>query len=195
MMTSWPPDRPSRDGWSNLDHAPCPAIDVLVESPLWEAMPLADAVVRRAIAAAAVTDRQNEAGAVAVLLCDDAAIAALNAQWRGLDRPTNVLSFPAPRPERNTESKEPRPSSVSCVRPVEPVPLGDIAIAYETVVREAEAGDMPVADHLAHLAVHGFLHLLGYDHQDDGEASRMEGLERDILARIGIADPYADDAV
>ena len=140
----------------------------------------------RAIAAAAEAYRVGECHAcvVAVLLCDDAAIAALNARWRGVDRPTNVLSFPA----------SPQTGAGLHAAPVEPAPLGDIAIAYETVAREAEAEDKPLAEHLAHLAVHGFLHLLGYDHHDDGEAERMERLERDILARLGIADPYAVDA-
>jgi probable rRNA maturation factor len=134
-----------------------------------------------------------------VLLCDDAAIARLNARWRGYDRPTNVLSFPAPNSRRRTEDRRQKePGAIPpAVRPLSSVirhPLGDIAIAYETVAREAAAERKPVADHLAHLAIHGFLHLLGYDHQDGVEARRMERLERDILARIGIADPYASDA-
>jgi probable rRNA maturation factor len=191
----------------NPDGARGPATDIVVESPLWEALPRAGAIVRRAIVAAAETDRAGacDGAAVAVLLCDDAAIAALNAHWRGLDRPTNVLSFPAPDRIGSAEHGRPQgrgsivpgslqPPAVRRTAPIDPAPLGDIAIAYETVAREAEAEDKPVADHLAHLAVHGFLHLLGYDHQDDGEAERMERLERDILARIGIADPYAGDA-
>ena len=115
-----------------------------------------------------------------MLLCDDEAIAGLNARWRGHDRPTNVLSFPAPQ----------RAPAAACLGPVRPALLGDIAIAYETVAREAAEQGKPLADHLAHLAIHGFLHLLGYDHHRDGEAERMERLERDILAGIGVADPY-----
>jgi probable rRNA maturation factor len=114
-----------------------------------------------------------------VLLCDDATIAALNAQWRGREGPTNVLSFPAP------------PASDASVSESGAVHLGDIAIACETVVREAREQGRTVSQHLAHLAVHGFLHLLGYDHQTDGEAEHMEALERDILATLGISDPYA----
>jgi probable rRNA maturation factor len=155
-------------------------VDVLSESPLWEAEPGAEAVVRRAISQAAALVGPPAADAeVAVLLCDDAAIAALNAQWRGREEPTNVLSFPAP------------PASDQAVSDGAAVHLGDIAIAYETVIREAREQGLMVSEHLAHLAVHGFLHLLGYDHQTDSEAEHMEGLEREILATLGISDPYA----
>jgi probable rRNA maturation factor len=151
-------------------------VDVLTESPLWDAEPGAEAVVRRAITqAAAVEGSADPAAEVSVLLCDDAVIAALNARWRGRDEPTNVLSFPAP------------PAG----DPAAPAHLGDIAIACETVIREAREQGLPVTQHLAHLAVHGFLHLLGYDHVTDGEAERMERLEREILASLGIPDPYA----
>jgi probable rRNA maturation factor len=161
------------------DTEPDPAIDVLVESPLWQNLSDAEGIVRRAIAlAAGAKVMKNHRGAeLAVLLCDDAAIAELNSRWRGESRPTNVLSFPAPPlapPGRDGRAA-----------------LGDIAIAYETVAREAAEQGKAVADHLAHLAVHGFLHLLGYDHHMEAEAESMERLERDILARIGISDPYA----
>jgi probable rRNA maturation factor len=156
--------------------APGLTVDVLTDSPRWDAEPGAEAVVRSAIArAAAIEGSADPAAEVSVLLCDDPVIAALNARWRGRDEPTNVLSFPAP----------PAGDSVA------PVHLGDIAIACETVVREAQEQGQPVAQHLAHLAVHGFLHLLGYDHVTDGEAERMERLEREILAALGIPDPYA----
>jgi probable rRNA maturation factor len=160
-------------------------VDVLSESPLWEAEPGAEAVVRHAISQAAAATGAAAAGAaapateVAVLLCDDAMIAALNAQWRGRQEPTNVLSFPAP------------PAAGASVPESGAVHLGDIAIACETVTREAGEQGLTVSAHLAHLAVHGFLHLLGYDHQTDGEAERMEGLEREILASLGISDPHA----
>jgi probable rRNA maturation factor len=112
-------------------------------------------------------------GAVTVVVDDDAHIRALNKLWRGFDKPTNVLSFPSP-------DTQPGPERT----------LGDIAISYETAAREAVAEDKSFADHMAHLSVHGFLHLLGYDHESDDDAEEMEGLERDILARIGVADPY-----
>jgi probable rRNA maturation factor len=151
-------------------------VDVLTESPQWDAEAGAEETVRRAIMQAAVVEgTADPAAEVSVLLCDDAVIAALNARWRGRDEPTNVLSFPAP------------PAG----DPAAPAHLGDIAIARETVIREAHDQNLPVAQHLAHLAVHGFLHLLGYDHMTDDEAERMERLEREILASLGIPDPYA----
>ena len=157
-----------------------PAIDVIVESPLWDAADAA-ATVRRALDETATAMGANfEDHAVAVLLTDDAAIRRLNAQWRRIDKPTNVLSFPpANGPKQADGSKS----------------LGDIAIAYETAAREAQAEDKPFADHLAHLAVHGFLHLLGYDHDLDDEAETMEELERVILARLGVPDPYLTSEV
>ena len=156
-----------------------PTVDLLIESTQWEALPTAEAIIRAAIAGAAKARPTEISGAeVSVLLCDDAAIAALNARWRGHEGPTNVLSFPAPRSEGNARGAD------------QPTPLGDIAIAYETTAREAADHGKPLLDHLAHLAVHGFLHLLGYDHELEGEAERMERLERDILAEIGIPDPY-----
>jgi probable rRNA maturation factor len=151
-------------------------VDVLTESPQWDAQLGAEATVRGAIAqAAALEGTTDPAAEVSVLLCDDAVIAALNARWRGRDEPTNVLSFPAPRAGDSGT----------------PAHLGDIAIACETVIREAEQRGGSVSQHLAHLAIHGFLHLLGYDHGTDGEAERMEQLEREILASLGIPDPYA----
>jgi probable rRNA maturation factor len=166
---------------SPTESPPDSAIDVLVEASAWQNLPDAESIIRRAIAVAASEEATSghSGGEISVLLCDDATIAGLNSRWRGEGRPTNVLSFPAP------------------VVPASPggetglAPLGDIAIAYETVAREAERDGKPVADHLAHLAVHGFLHLLGYDHHMEAEAERMERLERDILARIGVSDPYA----
>ena len=109
------------------------------------------------------------------MLTDDARVRELNREWRGQDKATNVLSFPAAQPPGETP---------------QPLMLGDIAIAYETTRNEAEAEGKPFQNHLSHLAIHGFLHLLGYDHLDDDEAEEMEGLERDILATLGIADPY-----
>jgi probable rRNA maturation factor len=155
------------------------AVDILIESGAWQTLPEAENVARRAISfAAASTDETRRRNAeLSVLFCDDATIAVLNGQWRGQEKPTNVLSFPAlPLPGASPDGN---------------APLGDIAIAYETLVREAAESGKTASAHLAHLVVHGFLHLVGYDHQIDDEAERMERLERDILARIGVADPYA----
>jgi probable rRNA maturation factor len=156
-----------------------PAIDVIVEASTWDAD--AEAAARRALAEAATAlgaDFRNHA--VALLLTDDAAVRRLNAQWRGIDKPTNVLSFP------------PADGSVA---PDGAKSLGDIAIAYETTAREAQAEEKPFADHLAHLCVHGFLHLMGYDHESEAQAETMENLERVILARLGVPDPYLAHAI
>ena len=151
-----------------------PHIDVIVQSQRWKAQPQAASSVRKALAAAAEAVSTPHAE-LAIVLTDDSAIRALNRQWRKLDAPTNVLSFPAKvaRTGRNL-----------------PQHLGDIVIAYETVAREAAAEHKPFSHHLVHLAVHGYLHLLGYDHATDREAKKMERLEADILARLGVSDPY-----
>lgn len=124
------------------------------------------------------------AAEVSLLLTDDAAIQALNAAYRGQDRPTNVLSFPAWAP---ADLATPLP-------PGAPLLLGDIALAYQTCAREAAAEGKPLSDHLAHLLVHGCLHLLGLDHAAEAEAVAMEQLETRILAELGIPDPYATPA-
>lgn len=151
-------------------------IDVLVDSDRWEDPAKARAIVRRAIgqAAAAVSTTGTE---IAIVLTDDSAIRQLNRLWRGIDAPTNVLSFPskAAKTEGRTD---------------ESPHLGDIVLAYETIAREAAAEHTPFAHHLAHLAVHGFLHLVGYDHEKDGDAETMEQTERKILRRLHIPDPY-----
>ena len=152
---------------------PALAVDIVVESPLWKAQRGADAMLRRALAAAAALVPSD--GELAVVLTDDAAIRALNRDWRGKDAATNVLSFPA---------KEARPDRRA------PRLLGDIVIAYETVAREAAAEGKPFIHHLAHLAVHGFLHLVGYDHEANEDADAMEGLEIAILARLDVPDTY-----
>lgn len=113
---------------------------------------------------------------VSVLLCDDVAIRALNAAWRGMDEATNVLSFPVAKPL----ALDSRPM------------LGDIAIAWQTTASEAHAEGKDVADHTAHLVIHGFLHLVGFDHESESDADAMEKLEVKVLFNLGIADPYAN---
>ena len=158
-----------------------PTTEVLVTAACWQGEPDAETVIQRAIAAAAdAVDADVGAAEIAVMLTDDAGIQTLNRNWRGIDKPTNVLSFPALQPKA-----APRPDDA-------PRMLGDIAIAYETMRREADEEEKPFHHHLSHLAVHGFLHLIGFDHENDQEAEQMETLEQEILAQLGIPDPYAD---
>ena len=149
-------------------------VDVAVESPRWKDLGGAEDLATTAVRATLAHEKAKLApgSEVSLLLCDDAAIRDLNHQWRGQDKPTNVLSFPA--------ADEPGAMPL----------LGDIAIAFETLVREATEEDKPLAAHFCHLVVHGLLHLLGYDHENEFEAEVMEGHERAILAELGIEDPY-----
>jgi probable rRNA maturation factor len=160
---------------------PLPATEVLVVAECWHTEPDAETVILRAIETAATMVEADTGDAeLAIMLTDDAGIRTLNRNWRGIDKPTNVLSFPA---LQGNGGREPDDA---------PAMLGDIAIAYETMRREADEEQKPFDHHLSHLAIHGFLHLVGYDHEKDGEAEVMESLERDILAQLGIPDPYAD---
>jgi len=158
-----------------------PAIDVVIASSRWSKAPQAARLVRRTIAAAAPA--RARAAELSVILTSNRAIGALNRQWRGQDKPTNVLSFPAP--------KQPTKQATTRASKRAPRHLGDIVIAYETAAAEARAEHKPFDHHLAHLAVHGFLHLLGYDHESHSEAEAMERRERRILSRLGVPDPYA----
>jgi probable rRNA maturation factor len=117
---------------------------------------------------------------LAVLLDDDAALQDLNNRFRGKDKPTNVLSFPAP----------PMPPGMPDLPDSEPAYLGDLALSCSVVRQEAVDQGKKVADHFSHLLVHGLLHLLGYDHESEEEAAQMERLEIDILAGMDISNPY-----
>jgi len=143
-------------------------IDIEVEDDAWSLVGDIEALVTRAADAALAGERGR---AVTVLLTDDETVRELNDRFRGKDKPTNVLSFPA---IENPEGF-----------------IGDIALAYGVCAREAADQGKPLADHLQHLVAHGVLHLVGYDHQTDAEAEAMEALETRILAGLGIADPYA----
>jgi probable rRNA maturation factor len=158
-----------------------PITEILVVADCWQAEPEAEATIDRAIATAAEFVAADVGDSeLAIMLTDDAGIQTLNRNWRGIDKPTNVLSFPALQPlgERQADDA--------------PRILGDIAIAYETTRREADEEQKPFDHHLSHLAVHGFLHLIGHDHKKNQEAETMEALEREILSRLGIPDPYAE---
>ena len=157
-------------------------VDLLIEDDRWQAAGL-DALAERACGAALA--RLGVVGAeISLLACDDARIAVLNAEFRGKPAATNVLSWPS----EDRAADEPGGDPV----PPEDLELGDIAIAWETCAREAEAAGRPFADHVTHLLVHGTLHLLGYDHIDDKDAGLMEALEVEILGKLGIADPYGE---
>ena len=144
-----------------------PKIDILVESALWKRQTDVKSALRRAIAQAAAVLSTPRAELV-IVLTDDSAIRLLNRDWRGVDAATNVLSFP------------------TAGAPGDPPLIGDIVMAYETIEREARGERKPFAHHIAHLAVHGFLHLLGYDHEREKDAEAMEQTERTILRRIAI---------
>ena len=115
---------------------------------------------------------------ISIVLADDAVVQGLNRDYRGMDKPTNVLSF------ASLDADSPLP-------PDGPVLLGDVIVAYETVKREAAEENKRLEDHLSHLIVHGVLHLLGYDHVQEDEAETMETLEGEILARLGVKNPHA----
>ena len=154
-----------------------PDIAIEIQSPLWDQQPTAEQVVREAIAAAAAA-LSTSGGEVSILLTDDSAVRVLNRDWRGIDKPTNVLSFPAP---------------ATMVKSAAGI-LGDIVIAYETLTRECADEDRDFLHHLAHLTVHGFLHLIGYDHQDDAQADEMEAIESRIMTRMQLPDPWLDSS-
>jgi probable rRNA maturation factor len=159
------------------------SVDFSLESPLWERFPAAREVICGA--AAAVAAHEGVGGALAadhqvsMVLGDDALARELNARWRQKDSPTNVLSFPSAFPASGDGGRL----------------LGDVILAFETIEREAKENGTPFADHVAHLTVHGILHLLGHDHVEDEDAARMEALETRILKSLGISDPYAAQAV
>lgn len=151
-------------------------VECIVEAGDWPPEDALHDICVRSVAAAAGHAEAAGRGTLTILFSDDAVIQALNARFRGKDKPTNVLSFPAP---------------AAATMPGAPRHIGDIALAYETVAREAETERKPFEHHLTHLVVHGFLHLFGYDHETPEEAEEMENLERRILESLAIGDPYA----
>ncbi len=166
------PDDPAPPASVKLD------VEVARHAEAWDEARIADALLQRAARAALAEAPALPAGdyELTILLTDDQEMRTLNRDWRGKDAPTNVLSFPA-------NDKLSGPGL-----------LGDIALAYETISDEARARAVAPSDHVAHLVVHGVLHLVGFDHEDDAHAERMEDLERRALAALGIADPYAETA-
>jgi probable rRNA maturation factor len=155
---------------SDDESGPSPAC-LVVHHEAWHTLTGALPAVHQAVNATISLVPEVAHGAIAIALSSDDEVRALNARFRGQDKPTNVLSFPAAGPEAGGVS-------------------GDIIIAYETLMHEAAVEHKPPLHHLAHLTVHGLLHLAGYDHHEDEEAEAMETLERHILATLGIHDPY-----
>lgn len=169
---------PSRSGEnSSLE------IEIVRHSAVWDSIEVSEDALSRAARAAfaAASAARDEPCEATLVLTDDDEMRELNRTWRGKDSSTNVLSFPAGGPFGEAHG--------------EPSPLGDVVLAGETVIEEAKLKGIPVADHAAHLVVHGMLHLLGFDHERDAEAERMEAVETKVLAGLGIADPYAEDAL
>jgi len=158
------------------------SIEVTVETAAWHsAVTDPDQLCRRAVAAVLQQEPAVADGVeVSVMLADDDRVQVLNREFRGQDRPTNVLSFPT--------------GELACTVPGRPVLLGDIVLALETARREADRDGKPLGAHVMHLVVHGTLHLLGYDHEEDVEADLMEAREIAVLAGLGVADPYAMEA-
>lgn len=165
-----------------------PLVETLTEDSRWDALDLEGLAEQGARAALERLGLDPEAYEISLLGCNDARIAELNADFRGKPQPTNVLSWPSEErgAARGGEMPHlPRPT------PPMPVELGDVAIAYDTCAREARAAGKPLEEHALHLLVHGTLHLLGFDHEREGDAELMEGLETEILEGLGLADPYA----
>ena len=159
-------------------------VDIVIEDDRWVAFglePLAERVL-----VAALADLGFSGVSCVLMACDDARIAALNADFRGKPQPTNVLSWPSQ--ERAAADEGALPAAPD----LHEAELGDIAIAFDTCAAEARAAGKPMANHVSHLLVHGLLHLLGYDHIRDGDAALMEAVEVRILAQLGLDDPYSD---
>jgi probable rRNA maturation factor len=155
-------------------------VEIVPRAGHWSQLGISNAILERAaraaFAAAAPAGHRNDEATI--VLTNDAETRVLNRTYRGKDAPTNVLSFPA--------------GSVPGAE--EPLPLGDVVLSAETVEREADEQSISSADHATHLVVHGMLHLLGFDHEEDAQAECMERMEIEILAGLGIADPYAERA-
>ncbi|MDE4135047.1 rRNA maturation RNase YbeY [Phaeobacter sp. QD34_3] len=165
-------------------------LEISLEDDRWNAVAF-DQLAERSIAAA--LDHfglDAEECEISLLACDDARIADLNAEFRDKPTPTNVLSWPAEDLAAEEPGGTPLPPEADFTGEI---PLGDVAIAYDTCLREAHEAGKPLADHLTHLLVHGVLHLLGYDHIRDPDATVMEALEVEILGKLGIANPYTEN--
>lgn len=171
------PEEPEPDARSEAA-ADTDLVVVSITDSAWERARADISALCETAAAAALDQRSVDNGApvgeVTIVLADDETVHRLNRDFRGMDKPTNVLSFIA------------RPPTI----PDTDAPLGDVILGFETVKRECEEFGIPFSNHVRHLVVHGCLHLLGHDHENDHDAERMENLETDILAGLGVPDPY-----
>ena len=154
-------------------------IDICIRDENWRQIPGPERFIRKIITAAQGLCETPEAFEMSIVLDSDLAVQALNRDFRGKDAPTNVLSFPG--------------YDGAALLPGQPAPLGDIILAHETLTREAGAQGKSLEQHLAHLLIHGFLHLLGYTHENDSEARIMEAKERAIMQQLGFPDPYIEE--
>lgn len=150
-------------------------LDIRIDSDLWNDMDQCFEICNQA------ADALDLQGTADLLLTDNAAMQALNAQWKNKDKPTNVLSFPSQNPLGPDEHTDQF--------------LGDIAIGYEILIQESELAGKSAAAHLTHLTIHGILHLAGHDHQGDKDAEIMESIEISVMKRLGFADPYSQKQV
>lgn len=155
--------------------------DVIVDDDRWAALELVVVAENACLAALKIANVAAQGRDICIMACDDARIAELNTEFRKKSSPTNVLSWPAYHLTPETAGWVPNDDDDS---------FGDIALAYETCVREASDGNLTLTDHVTHLIVHGCLHLLGYDHERDHDANVMEALEVKALASLGISNPY-----
>ena len=175
---------------ADIQRAMEPVVDIAVADPRWTAIVGDDVDARLAPLLAAVfsnVPRPDAPATAGLILADDGLVAALNRDYRGQDKATNVLSFPFTEPDAEDTGQAP----AVLADPPLPTCLGEVYVAFETTTAEADRDGKPRFEHLCHLIIHGMLHLLGFDHQDDAKADVMESLERGILDRLGIADPYA----
>jgi probable rRNA maturation factor len=162
-------------------------LDILIEAGAWDDVMLTPLAQRAVVATLTHMQLDPDDCEIALLACDDARIARLNADFRGKPAPTNVLSWPAQPLAPVAEGQAPPPPQCGFDGMIE---LGDIALSYDTCAREAAESGTPFEAHLTHLIVHGTLHLLGYDHITDPDAALMEGIEVEILGNLNIDDPY-----
>ncbi len=154
-------------------------IDIKIDDVRWKRLPEVKAFIRNMLEMSQGEATTPDNFELSIVLTSDAAVQELNRDYRGKDHPTNVLSFPG--------------YEDASLLPGQPLALGDIILAYETLDNEAKAQGKTFRQHLAHLLIHGFLHLLGYTHETDSDAQLMESMETNIMKRAGFPDPYQQE--